>query len=62
MINEAERKGLEKGHAEGMAEGLSKAALGFYKNKVPIEIIANSLNMTEEQVQEIISKSPTQKA
>lgn len=54
MKNAAEKHGRE--------EGLATAVLGFYKNKVPIEIIAKSLNMTEEQVQEIISKSPTQKA
>lgn len=74
MINEAERKGIAKGLAEGMskglaegiskghAEGLAAAVLGFHKNGASTEFIANSLNMTEEQVQEIISKNPTQKA
>ena len=39
--------------AEDKAED---AARNFYANGVSIEIIAKSLHMTEEQVQEIISK------
>ncbi len=74
MINEAERKGIAKGLAEGMskglaegiskghAEGLAAAVLGFHKNGASTEFIAKSLNMTEEQVQEIVSKSPDEKA
>ena len=56
-------KGIERGKAEGIAEGIeqgieqgkAEAALGFYSNGVPIDIIAKSLRITEAQVLAIIA-------
>ena len=51
-------------HAEGVAEGEQKkaveAAKNFYANGASIELIAKSLHMTEEQVQEIVKEPVTQ--
>ena len=51
-------------HAEGVAEGEQKkaveAAKNFYANGASIELIAKSLEMTEEQVQEIVKEPVTQ--
>ena len=65
----AERKGIVKGIAKGRAEGLAEGekkgraegmkeatianALNLKKNGVPIEIIANSLGLSIEEVQEL---------
>ena len=54
----------EDGYAEGLSEGLSKgqedgrmeAARSFYNNGASIELIAKSLNMTIEQVNEIVKQ------
>lgn len=62
-------KGIAKGRAEGLAEGLAEGekkgraegmkeatitnALNLKKNGVPIEIIANSLGLSIEEVQEL---------
>ena len=58
----------EDGYAEGLSEGLSKgledgrkekafeAARSFYANGVSIELIAKSLNMTIEHVNEIVKQ------
>ena len=62
-------KGIAKGRAEGLAEGLAEGekkgraegmkeatianALNLKKNGVPIEIIANSLGLNIEEVQEL---------
>ncbi len=49
----------EDGYDEGLAEGERKkavdAAKSLYANGVPVDIIAKSLGMTQEQVQEIVS-------
>ena len=41
---------------EGAAEKAVEAAKSFYANGASIELIAKSLNMTEEQVKEIVSE------
>ena len=58
----------EDGYAEGLSEGLSKGqkdgrmekavedARSFYANGASIELIAKSLNMTIEQVNEIVKQ------
>ena len=52
-------EGLAQGKQEGLAEGERKkaveAAKSFYANGVSVDIIAKSLGMTQEQVQEIVS-------
>ena len=50
----AEKDGLKKGREEGKIEKEIEAVLGFSKNGVPISIIAKSLNLTENRVNEII--------
>ena len=46
--------GKEAGISLGAEQKSVEAARSFYKNGVSIELIAKSLNMTEEQVQEIV--------
>ena len=50
----------EDGYADGLAEGRSEKAVesakNFYQNGVSIEIIANSLKMTVDEVNEIVKK------
>jgi len=51
-------KGREEGLAEGREEGARQNAVenarSFYANGASLELIAKSLNMTEEQVKEIV--------
>ncbi len=53
----AENAGKEIGKAEGRAEGKTEAILGLHENGVPIPIIAKSLKIAEEQVNDILNKS-----
>jgi predicted transposase/invertase (TIGR01784 family) len=50
-------EGMAKGMAEGMAEGIAKAtianALSLKKNGVPVEIIANSLGLSIDEVRKL---------
>jgi len=50
----------EDGYDEGLAEGERKKAVetarNLYSNGVSVDIIAKSLGMSQEQVQEIISE------
>ena len=46
----------EDGYAEGQELGRMEAARSFYNNGVSIELIAKSLNMTIEQVNEIVKE------
>ena len=63
---EAKRIWRKDGFAEGKNEGRSEkaveAARNFYANGVSIEIIAKSLNMTKEQVRELVKESVSVKA
>ena len=47
---------LEEGYEKGVAHQTIKSARSFYANGVSIELIAKSLNMTVEQVKEIVSE------
>lgn len=51
-------KGLTEGRAEGFAEGREEKTIedarNFYANGASIELIANSLKMSEEKVKEIV--------
>ena len=52
---------FKQGKEEGAQEKAIEAARSFYANGASIELIANSLNMTIEQVQEIVkTKVPAQ--
>ncbi len=50
-----------KGRKEGLAEGARQKAVedarSFYANGASLELIAKSLNMTEEQVKEIVCET-----
>ena len=50
---------FENGRIEGKDEKAREAAKSFYKNGVSIELIAKSLEMTVEQVKEIVSDVKT---
>ena len=58
--DEGHSDGFVEGRAEGLAEGERKKAVeavkSFYANGVSVDIIAKSLGMSQEQVQEIISE------
>jgi predicted transposase YdaD len=60
VLATAEEDGLQKGIKEGIKVGEDKkeieAVLGFYQNKIPISVIAKSLNITEEKVNKIIEQ------
>ncbi len=51
-----EQKGLSEGLAQGKQEKAVEAVKSFYANGVSVDIIAKSLGMSQEQVQEIISE------
>ncbi|MBQ2464157.1 MAG: hypothetical protein II507_04125, partial [Treponema sp.] len=61
-INDAIYHGREMGRAEGIATGISLGVeqatrsniLSFYKNNVPVSLIATSVGKSEAEVQEII--------
>ena len=67
-VERLERAAFRNGHEQGVAEGIVtgeqqkavKAAKNFYANGASIELIAKSLEMTEEQVQEIVKEPVTQ--
>ena len=48
--------GKEAGIAIGAQQKAEEAVCSFYANGVSIELIAKSLNMTVEQVKEIVSE------
>ncbi len=50
-------KGREEGLAEGARQKAVEDARSFYANGASLELIAKSLNMTEEQVKEIVCES-----
>ena len=49
-------KGLEKGIAKGLQQKTIEAAKNLYNNDISIELIANSLNITVEEVKKIVKK------
>ena len=56
-----QQMGLEKGLKQGMQQGAQQKAIedarSFHANGVSVDIIAKSLNMTMDQVKQIISES-----
>lgn len=62
MLDAAEERGLEKGLKQGIQQGIQQgieqitkeAVINFYKNKVSPEIIAKSLGLPIERINEII--------
>jgi len=52
--NEGRKQGLKEGRNEGVVDTQRQAVIGFFKNKIAPEIIAQSLNMSLKEVQEII--------
>mgnify|MGYP002620722818 FL=1 len=60
-INKGIAEGLEKGRAEGRAEGLKEGraeerllnAKSLLDNGIPLDIIAKSLSLTEEEIEKI---------
>ena len=55
---EFEKRSIEKGKAEGIAEGEAKNrienAINFYKNGASLELISKSLNMDIEELKNIL--------
>lgn len=55
------RQGMQQGLEQGMQQGAQQKAIedarSFYANGVSVDIIAKSLNMTVDQVKEIVSES-----
>ena len=60
--NGIRNEGFEEGISIGTSQKAIEDAKSFYKNGVSIEVIAKSLNMTEGQVQKIISDKAQNKA
>ena len=54
VIQDSKREGRKEGRAEAKME----AARSFYSNGVSVEIIAKSLGMTIEQVEDIVREVP----
>ena len=54
--DKAEQKGVERGVERGIEKNKEEAVIGLHQNNVPISIIALSLNMTEENVIQILKK------
>ena len=51
----AKKEGREEGREEGKEEEKVNNILGFSKNDVPVEIIAKSMNLSVEQVLQVIA-------
>jgi len=56
-MREQDIKGeIEFAHEKGREEKEKEAVLGLFEHGVPISVIAKSLKITEERVEEIIKK------
>ena len=55
ILDEEKEEARTEGHEEGARETTIQNAKNFYANGVSAEIIAKSLNMTEEQIKEIVA-------
>ena len=53
-IQDSKREGRKEGIAEGRQEKAIEDAKSFYANGVSVELIAKSLQMTVEQVENIV--------
>ena len=58
---EFEKRSIEKGKAEGIAEGEAKTkienSINLYKNGVSLDIISKSLNMVIEELKNILRQN-----
>ena len=52
--DEFEKRTIEKGKAEGIAENRIENALNLYKNGASLELISKSLNMDIEEIKNIL--------
>ncbi|MBR6143210.1 MAG: hypothetical protein IKQ23_02885, partial [Treponema sp.] len=52
--------GREMGRAEGIEQATRSNILSFYKNNVPVSLIATSVGKSEAEVQEIIRQGQTE--
>ena len=52
--------GREMGRAEGIEQATRRNILSFYKNNVPVSLIATSVGKSEAEVQEIIRQGQTE--
>ncbi|MBQ2356582.1 MAG: hypothetical protein II397_12305, partial [Treponema sp.] len=59
-INDAIYHGREMGRAEGIEQATRSNILSFYKNNVPVSLIATSVGKSEAEVQEIIRQGQTE--
>jgi len=59
-LDQAIIDGEAKGRVRGRMEGRMEAVVSFYRNGVPIAVIAQSLNLTESQVKEIIERQSSE--
>ena len=54
MLKERERKGIEQGRSEGLAEGAAQEKRAIAKNLkhagIPIEVIAENTGLTAEEI------------
>ena len=57
IMTEAKEEGLAEGREEGARQKAVENARSFYANGVSVDIIAKSLNMTIEQVKEIVCET-----
>jgi predicted transposase/invertase (TIGR01784 family) len=55
-IQQGIEQGVELGFAQGMDKKEAQAVIGMYENGVPIPVIAQSLNITIEKVEQIIAQ------
>jgi len=57
LIRRTRKEAIEEGISQGISQGIQQKALeaarNLYANGVSIELIAKSLNMTEEEVREL---------
>ncbi len=49
-------KGLAQGLAQGARQAREEDARNLVANNVPVEVIAKSLNMTVEEINQLIAK------
>lgn len=61
LFNKGEEKGIEKGIEKGLDLKTKKALINFYNKGLPIETIAEGLEITKEKALEIIKKEKENK-
>ena len=56
-IEEGMEKGMEEGIEKGKKEAIQRSILNLHKNGVPLETIADSLEITYEEVVKTLEKN-----